>query len=139
MAILSLPDMDPPDIIEPPIHVRDSVKQIDKTSWLVGSKHILRHGQGPRRESVVVEDEPQAVMDPHKSSAFSPGYAQGNMASKPTSSNPSLAPMTGKVCQSTTTTSLMSSRGLACAHHRPQAAVLQAHCRTCWWAPTTTP
>ncbi|KAK3320190.1 hypothetical protein B0T19DRAFT_283631 [Cercophora scortea] len=36
--------------MEPPIHVRDSVKQIDKTSWLVGSKHVLRHLQGPRTE-----------------------------------------------------------------------------------------
>jgi hypothetical protein len=27
--------------------VRDSVKQIDETSWLVGSKHVLRHVQEP--------------------------------------------------------------------------------------------
>ncbi|KAK4155048.1 kinase-like domain-containing protein [Chaetomidium leptoderma] len=34
--------------MEPPIPVRDSVKQIDTNSWLVGSKHVLRHVQGPR-------------------------------------------------------------------------------------------
>ncbi|POR31094.1 Kinase-like domain-containing protein [Tolypocladium paradoxum] len=50
MVILSQPDMDPP------IHVRDSVKQIDKTSWLVGSKHVLRHVQGPRREDCLWEN-----------------------------------------------------------------------------------
>ncbi|KAG7294592.1 hypothetical protein NEMBOFW57_004668 [Staphylotrichum longicolle] len=30
-----------------PIHVRDSVRQIDSTSWLIGRSHILRHIQGP--------------------------------------------------------------------------------------------
>jgi hypothetical protein len=29
------------------IHVRDSVRQIDSTSWLVGRTHVLRHIQGP--------------------------------------------------------------------------------------------
>lgn len=32
------------------MHVRDSVRQIDETSWLVGTKHILRHVQGPPNE-----------------------------------------------------------------------------------------
>ena len=41
MAILSQLGMDLP------IHVRNSAKQIDKTSWLVGSKHVLRHIQEP--------------------------------------------------------------------------------------------
>lgn len=36
--------------MDAPIHVRDSVMQIDATSWLVGSKHVLRHSQGPRKE-----------------------------------------------------------------------------------------
>lgn len=34
--------------MEPLIPVRDSVKQIDASSWLIGSKHILRRIQGPR-------------------------------------------------------------------------------------------
>ncbi|KAK4201564.1 kinase-like domain-containing protein [Triangularia verruculosa] len=38
------------------IHVRDSVKQIDKASWLVGSKHVLRHLQGPRKEDCLWEN-----------------------------------------------------------------------------------
>lgn len=33
-----------------PLHVRDSVKQLDETSWLIGSKHILRHLGGSRKE-----------------------------------------------------------------------------------------
>lgn len=32
------------------MHVRDSVRQIDETSWLVGTKHILRHIQGPSKD-----------------------------------------------------------------------------------------
>ncbi|KAK3296832.1 kinase-like domain-containing protein [Chaetomium fimeti] len=39
--MLNWPDM------EPPIHVRDSVQQIDADSWLVGRKHVLRRAQGP--------------------------------------------------------------------------------------------
>jgi hypothetical protein len=42
LFVLNQPDM------EPPIPVRDSVKQIDANSWLVGSKHVLHHVQGPR-------------------------------------------------------------------------------------------
>ena len=37
--------------MEAPIHVRDSVKQINPTSWLIGTKHVLQHIQGPRQET----------------------------------------------------------------------------------------
>jgi hypothetical protein len=35
------------DMASPACHVRDSVKQIDETSWLIGSKHILRYVEEP--------------------------------------------------------------------------------------------
>ncbi len=41
--------------VAPAVHVRDSIKQIDATSWLVGSTHILRHVQGPREEDCLWE------------------------------------------------------------------------------------
>ncbi|KAH6641670.1 kinase-like domain-containing protein [Chaetomium tenue] len=41
----------------PPIPVRDSVKQIDANSWLIGSKHALRRLQGPR-EGVCLWENP---------------------------------------------------------------------------------
>ena len=40
----------------PAVHVRDSVKQIDATSWLVGSTHILRLVQGPREGGCLWEN-----------------------------------------------------------------------------------
>ncbi len=40
----------------PAVHVRDSVKQIDATSWLIGSTHILRHFQGPREGGCLWEN-----------------------------------------------------------------------------------
>ena len=42
--------------IAPTVHVRDSVKQMDATSWPVGNRHILRHVQGPREEDCLWED-----------------------------------------------------------------------------------
>ena len=38
------------------IHVRQSVQQIDNTSWLIGRKHVLRHVQGPRQEGCLWEN-----------------------------------------------------------------------------------
>ncbi len=36
--------------------MRDSVKQIDKTSWLVGSKYVLCYVQAPREEDGLWEN-----------------------------------------------------------------------------------